>query len=111
MMTTIDFDGNFSLMSGEVREIRTDRRLPSKVMLLEWRLTQTLPELLFGFSRVTTQRASARNALVNGTLRVLCHPPPTPDPSPPRASRAGGGAKLCALYKIQIQNRLSQSIR
>ena len=28
---------------------------------------------------------------------------PTPDPSPPRASRAGGGAKFGALCKFQIQ--------
>jgi hypothetical protein len=39
-----------------------------------------LPKLLFGFSRVTTQRSRAGNAVVHGTLRTLWHPRPTPDP-------------------------------
>ena len=80
MLTAIDLDDDPELMTGEVGEVRTDRRLASKAMLLEWRLPQMLPELLFGFSRVTTQRASAGNAVVDGTLRSLWHPPPTPDP-------------------------------
>ncbi len=49
-----------------------------------------LPKLLLGLGRVPTQRAGAWHALVDGTRRSLWHPPPTPDPSPPRASRAGG---------------------
>jgi hypothetical protein len=38
-----------------------------------------------------TQGSCARHAGVNRTLRCLWHAPPTPDPSPPRASRAEGG--------------------
>jgi hypothetical protein len=80
MLTAIDLDDNFGLMAGEVGEVLTNRRLTPKVVTLEWRLPQVLPEFLFGFGRVTTQRASAANAVVNGSLRSLWHPPPTPDP-------------------------------
>jgi hypothetical protein len=50
------------------------------VELLKWRLPQMLPEFLFGFGRITTQHACAGNAAVNGSLRSMRHPPPTPDP-------------------------------
>jgi len=53
MLTAIDLDDNPELVTGEVGEVRTDCRLASKAMLLEWRLPRMLPELLFGFSRVT----------------------------------------------------------
>jgi hypothetical protein len=85
MLAAIDLDDDPRLMTGEVGEVRTDRCLAPKVALLERRLPQMLPEPLFGFGRVTTQRASARHAVVDRTLRVLWHPPPTPDPSPPSA--------------------------
>ena len=96
MLTAIEFDGNLQLMAGEVREVRTDRGLTPKVMLLELWLSQMLPQLFFGFGRVATRGSSAWNAVVNRTLRCLCHPPPTPDPSPPRASRAEGGEQVRA---------------
>jgi len=53
MLTAIDLDDNPGLMTSEVGEVRTNRRLASKAMLLERRLPQMLPELLFGFGRVT----------------------------------------------------------
>jgi hypothetical protein len=71
MLTAIDLDDNPELMTSEVGEVRTNRRLASKAMLLERRLPQMLPELFFGFSRVTTQRSRAGNAVVDGTLRTL----------------------------------------
>jgi hypothetical protein len=80
MLPAIHLDHNSELMTGEVGEVRTDRRLPPKVMRLERRLPQMLPQLLFGIRRVTTQRARAENAVVNGSLRSLWHLPPTPDP-------------------------------
>jgi hypothetical protein len=80
MLTAIYLDDNFSLMAGEVREVRTDRRLTAKMVLLKRRLPQMLPEFLFGFGRITPQRTSARHPPVNRTLRFLWHPPPTPDP-------------------------------
>ena len=89
MLPAIDLNDNSELVTGEIGEVGTDRRL--KMVFLKRRLPQMLPEFLFGFGRVTAQRASAGNALVNGTLCSLWHPPPTPDPSPPRASRAEGG--------------------
>jgi hypothetical protein len=107
MLAAIDLDDNLSLMTGEVGEVQTNRRLTPKVVLFEWRLPQMLPEFLFGFGRITTQRSSARHATVYGTLRSLWHPPPTPDPSPPRASRAEGRAQIHAR-QVPIQNRNHQ---
>jgi hypothetical protein len=54
MLTAIDLDDNSYLMTGEVGEVRTNRRLTPKVALLERRLPQMLPEFLLGFGRVTT---------------------------------------------------------
>lgn len=95
MLTSVDLNDYSRRMTGEVR---TDRRLAPKVMLLEWSLPQMLPELHFGFGRITTQSPGAGHAIVNRTLRSSWHAPPTPDPSPPRATRAGGGEKQCARH-------------
>jgi hypothetical protein len=38
MLPAIDLDDDPELMTGEVDEVRTDRRLAAKAMLLEWRL-------------------------------------------------------------------------
>jgi len=104
MLTAVEFDDDFQLMAGEVREVRTYRRLAAKVMLLERWLAQMLPQLLFGFGCVATQSSSARHAVVGRTLRCLCHPPPTPDPSPPLAALAEGGEQVRART-TKIQNR------
>ncbi|SHG04756.1 hypothetical protein SAMN05444169_0241 [Bradyrhizobium erythrophlei] len=96
MLTAIEFDDKLQLMAGEVRKVRTDGRLAPKVMWLEWRLSQMLPKLLFSFGRVATQSSSAWHAGVGRTLWCLCHPPPTPDPSPPLAALAGGGEQIRA---------------
>ncbi len=80
MLAAIEFDNYSELMAGEVGEVRTNRCLASKVMLLEGRLPQMLPKLLFGFGRVTMQGTRARNPLVDNTRSSLWHPPPTPDP-------------------------------
>jgi len=50
MLTTIDLDDNPTLMASEVGEIRTDRGLASKMMFLEWRLAQMLPQPPLGLS-------------------------------------------------------------
>jgi hypothetical protein len=80
MLSAIEFDNYSELMAGEVGEVRANRRLAPEVMLLEGRLPQMLPKLLFGFGRVATQGTSAGNALVDGTRRSMWHPPPTPAP-------------------------------
>jgi hypothetical protein len=80
MLTAIDLDEDSQPMTGEVGEVRTDRRLTPKVMLLERRLPQMSPKLLFSFSRVPAQRARMWHARVYRKLRSLWHPPPTPDP-------------------------------
>ena len=54
MLAAIQLDHNSQLMTGEVGEVRTDRRLTPEMVLLEWRLPQMLPEFLFSFSRVAT---------------------------------------------------------
>jgi hypothetical protein len=38
MLTAVDLNDNSELMASEVRKVRTDRGLASKVMLLEWSL-------------------------------------------------------------------------
>jgi hypothetical protein len=43
MLPAIELDDDSELMTGEVSEVWTDRRLPSKVMLLERGLSQRLP--------------------------------------------------------------------
>jgi hypothetical protein len=53
MLTAIDLDDNLELMAGEIGEVGANCRLAPKVMLLERRLSQVLPKLLFGFGRVT----------------------------------------------------------
>ena len=57
MLTTIDLDDNPTLMASEVGEIRTDRGLASKMMFLEWRLAQMLPQPPLGLSGMTAQDA------------------------------------------------------
>ena len=96
MLSAIDLDDDPELMAGEVGEVRSDRRLTPKVMLLEGRLSQMLPQLLFRFSRVATQRARAGNAVIDNAGRFFWHAPPTPDPSPPRATRVEGGEQVRA---------------
>jgi hypothetical protein len=64
MLAAVNLDHNPELMTGKVGEVRTDRRLTAKVVPLERRLPQVLPELPFGFGRVTAQRACAGNAVV-----------------------------------------------
>jgi hypothetical protein len=71
MLTAIDLDDNSELVAGEIGEVGTDGRLTPKMVFLKRRLPQMLPELLFGFSRITTQRSRAGNAVVDGTLRTL----------------------------------------
>ena len=71
MLTAIYLDDNFSLMAGEVREVRTDRGLTTEMMLLEWRLAQILPKSLLGFGCVTTQGPRARHTRIHWTLRSL----------------------------------------
>jgi hypothetical protein len=63
MLPTIDLDDDPEPMTGKIGEVRTDRRLATKVVLLEWRLAQMLPEFLFGCGGVATQRAGARHAV------------------------------------------------
>src|SRR5258708_36608629 len=82
MPAAVAFDDYSRPMAGEVGEVGTDRSRSPKVVVFKRRLPQMLPKFLFGFGRVTTQRASAGNALVNRTLRSLWHPPPHPRPLP-----------------------------
>ena len=105
MLPTIDLDDDPEPMTGKIGQVRAYRRLATKVVLLEWRLAQMLPEFLFACGGVATQCAGAGHAVVYRTLRCLWHPPPTPDPSPPLATLAGGGEKVGARCKVQIQNR------
>jgi hypothetical protein len=54
MLAAVDLNDNLMPMAGEVGEAGTDRCLSPKVVLLERRLPQMLPEFLFGFGRITT---------------------------------------------------------
>jgi hypothetical protein len=108
MLPAVDLYDNSKPMTCEIGEVGTNRGLAPKVMLLEGRLPQMLPKLLFGFGRVTTQRAGPRHAVVDWTLRSLWHlAPPTPDPSPPSAFAQGlrrteGGEQVRAHRKIRV---------
>jgi len=53
MLPAIDLNDNSELVTGEIGEVGTDRRLTPKMVFLKRRLPQTLPELLFGFGCVT----------------------------------------------------------
>ena len=64
MLTAIDFDEQLELMAGEIGEVWADGGLTAKVVLLEWRLPQMLPELFFGFGGVAAQGARAGDAVV-----------------------------------------------
>lgn len=104
MLTAIEFNDKLQLMAGEVSKVSTYGRLAPKVMLLEWRLSQMLPQPLFGFCHVATQGSRARDAVVSRTLRCLCHPPPTPTP-PRRALRAreeGSRYVLAEMFNSKI---------
>jgi hypothetical protein len=59
MLSAVDLDHYPELMTRKIGKVRTDRRLAPKVVRLEWRLPQILPELLLGFGRVATQGARA----------------------------------------------------
>ncbi|WP_246669585.1 hypothetical protein [Bradyrhizobium sp. KBS0727] len=80
MLTAIYLDDDPGPMRCEVGEVRTYGGLAPKVMRLERRLPQVLPQLLLGLGRVATQGSGARYAPVDGTLCSLWHAPPTPDP-------------------------------
>ncbi len=98
MLTAVELDNESRFVTGKVSEIRTDGRLTAKMMGLEWRLSQMLPELLLSFGRVATQGARARHAGVNSTLRHLPHhPPPTPPRHALRARREGSGMRARPL--------------
>ena len=71
MLPAVHFNDNSEVMAGEVSKIRTDGGLTPKVMLLEWRLPQVLPQLPFSLGRIPTQGACARNAMVNKSLCSL----------------------------------------
>jgi hypothetical protein len=105
MLTAVDFNDNFGLMTGKVGKVTTDSRLAPKVMLLERRLSQMLPQFLFRFGRVTTQGTCAGYAVIDRSRRSFLHlAPPTPDPSPPRATRAEGGEQVRARRMSPFQN-------
>ena len=53
MLPAIDLNDNSELVTGEIGEVGTDRRLTPKMVFLKRRLPQMLPEFLLGFGRVT----------------------------------------------------------
>jgi hypothetical protein len=64
VLPAVGFDDKLELMAGEIGEVRADRRLTPEVVLLERRLPQMLPKLLFGFGRIAAQDARAGHAVV-----------------------------------------------
>jgi hypothetical protein len=55
MLPAIDLDNHFERMTREVAEVNANRRLTPKMMLLEWRLPEMLPQTLFRVRHVTAK--------------------------------------------------------
>src|SRR5262249_38464202 len=95
---------------GEVSEVRSDRRLPSEVQVLDRQAPQMPPEFSFCVGHVATQFACAWDAWIDFFRFLACghaRPPPLP---PPHHSQelAGGGERhrraLLILRKEQGRN-------
>jgi hypothetical protein len=93
MLSAIDLNDDLESVGCEVGEVRSDGGLPSKVTVVERRLSQMTPHDFFGFGDVTAQRSRTPDACIGRPRTAWRHRPPTPDPSPPQA---GGGEQNAA---------------
>jgi hypothetical protein len=71
MLAAIDLDDNPRLVTGKVREIRTNRRLPAKVGPAWRNPAQILPKLFFGIGRIATKSARTRYTFVDPPRRPI----------------------------------------
>jgi hypothetical protein len=94
VLPTVKLNDELELVAREITEIAADGRLSAEVMDLERRLTQMMPEYFLDIGRIATKPARAPNTFIDRTWLWTRHSP-HPNPSPPLASLAGGGAKNC----------------
>jgi hypothetical protein len=66
MLAAVDFDDDAGLVTGEVREVRTDRRLAAKVRAAWRELAQGMPEFFLGVGWIVAKRAGTRDAMIDG---------------------------------------------
>ena len=86
MMLSVNFNHNLELVDNEVRNVRTDRRLPSDMYAIPApKFTKLGPQLSLAIRHVSAQAASPWN---NFRIDASWHDRyPHPDPSP----QGGGG--------------------
>jgi hypothetical protein len=57
VLAAVEFNRELTTGTGEIDEVRPDRMLPSKAVL-DWKLAQSQPHLLFGFGASPPQSPS-----------------------------------------------------
>src|SRR5262245_15773565 len=90
MLSAVKFDDHPRRVACEIRKIRSDGCLASKMRSLDFNSTQVPPQLSFGVSHVAARATRAWHAFVF-TARRTHYTPPTPDPSPPLRGGRGAG--------------------
>jgi hypothetical protein len=82
VLTAIKLDDELELVAREIAEVRTDRRLPTEVVILERRLAKVPPKDTLDISGIATKYARARDALVSHARLSFGHPRYRPDRFP-----------------------------
>ena len=102
VLPAVKLDDEARGVAGEIREVRSDRRLTAEVRACDRQMAQMLPEHALGVGRLVTHLPRAGNARVTVSLGPsLLQEPPTPDPSPPLAALAGEGSRSAGALSLR----------
>jgi hypothetical protein len=83
MLATIRFDDELGINAKKIGDVRSDRRLPTKLQPVQLPIAEVVPQTLFGVGRVLTQASGMRVGLTD-----RCHVGsieegrPSPNPLP-----------------------------